>query len=117
MTQLMLLESTLNTELELTRPPIGVSFLDAPPAGVEKFTGTEPPVPSDHYNCPIGSHAHSVALPPERQKESGDTLQFMSEIGYMKIEEVGKIPTLPKQPNVVAYTRWVRLRRLPTSSS
>jgi uncharacterized protein (DUF169 family) len=120
MTQLMLLESTLNTELELTRRPVAVSFLDTPPVGVEKFVGTEPSgcsywrlagngrrfytVPSDHYNCPIGSHTHSIALPQERQKELGDTLQFMSEIGYIRMEEVGKIPTLSKAPNVVAYS-------------
>ncbi len=120
MTQLMSLESTLNTELGLTRRPVAVSFLDSPPQGVEKFTGTEPSgcsfwrlagngrrfytVPSDHFNCPIGSHTHSITLPPEKQKELGDTLQFMSEIGYIKMEEVGKIPTLAKQPNVVAYS-------------
>jgi uncharacterized protein (DUF169 family) len=27
----------------------------------------------------------------------------MSDIGYVKMEEVGKIPTLPRQPNVIAY--------------
>jgi len=116
----MLLESTLNTELGLTRRPVAVSFLDSPPAGIDKFTGTEPSgcsywrlagqgrrfytVPSDHFNCPIGSHTHSIALPQERQHELGDTLQFMSDIGYIRMEEVGQIPTLSKQPNVVAYS-------------
>lgn len=120
MNQLMLLESTLNTELDLTRRPVAISFHDTPPAGMDKFVGTEPSgcsfwrlashgrrfytVPSDHFNCPIGSHTHSVALPPERQKDLGDTLQFMSDLGYIKMEEVGKIPTLAKQPNVVAYS-------------
>jgi uncharacterized protein (DUF169 family) len=120
MNQYMLLESTLNSELGLTRRPVAISFLEAPPTGVEKFTGTQPSgcsfwrlagqgrrfytVPSDHFNCPIGSHTHSIALPPERQNELGDTLQFMSQIGYIKMEEVGKIPTLPKQPNVVSYS-------------
>jgi uncharacterized protein (DUF169 family) len=119
MNQFMLLESTLNTELDLTRRPVAVSFLDSPPQGVEKFSGTVPSgcsfwklagsgrrfytVPSDHYNCSIGSHTHSIALPQERQKELGDTLSFMSSIGYIRMEEVGDIPTLPKQPNVVAY--------------
>ncbi len=119
MPNMMLVERTLNTELELTRRPVAVSFLDAPPAGVAKFEGSEPSgcsywrlagkgrsfytVPSDHYNCPIGSHTHGIALPPQREKELGDTLSFMSEIGYIKMEEVGKIPTLAKQPNVIAY--------------
>ena len=119
MNQLTLLEGTLNTELGLTRRPVAISFHDSAPPGVDKFSGTVPSgcsfwrlagegrrfytVPSDHFNCPIGSHTHSIALPNERQKELGDTLSFMSDIGYIRMEEVGKIPTLPKQPNVIAY--------------
>ncbi len=119
MNQLTLLEGTLNTELGLTRRPVAISFHDSAPAGVDKFIGTVPSgcsfwrlagdgrrfytVPSDHFNCPIGSHTHSIALPNDRQKELGDTLSFMSDIGYIKMEEVGKIPTLPKQPNVIVY--------------
>jgi uncharacterized protein (DUF169 family) len=120
MNHLMLLESTLNTELDLTRRPVAVNFFDTPPKDVPKFTGSEPSgcsywrlagkgrkfytVPSDHFNCPIGSHTHAVELPAERQKELSDTLSFMSGIGYIRMEEVGKIPTLPKQPNVIAYS-------------
>jgi len=119
MNQLTLLEGTLNTELGLTRRPVAISFLDSPPAGIDKFSGTVPSgcsfwklagdgrrfytVPSDHFNCPIGSHTHSIALPNERQKELSDTLSFMSDIGYIRLEEVGNIPTLPKQPNVITY--------------
>jgi uncharacterized protein (DUF169 family) len=120
MNQLMLLEGTLNAELDLTHRPVAVSFLDSPPDGIEKFVGTEPSgcsfwrlagkgrrfytVPSDHYNCPIGSHTHSITVPQDRQNELGDTLSFMSSIGYIRMEEVGNIPTLPKQPSVVAYS-------------
>jgi len=120
MNQLTLLEGTLNTELGLSRRPVAISFLDTPPAGVEKFSGLVPSgctfwklagdgrrfytVPSDHFNCPIGSHTHSIALPDTRQKELSDTLSFMSDIGYIRMEEVGKIPTLPRQPNVIAYS-------------
>jgi len=118
--QLAQIESTLQQKLELSRRPVAVNFFDTPPADVPKFTGTEPSgcsywrlagsgkrfytVPSDHFNCPIGSHTHSITLPPERQKELMDTLSFMSDIGYVKMEEVGKIPTLAKQPNYIAYS-------------
>ena len=118
--QLAQIESTLNENLELSRRPIAINFFDAPPAGVPKFEGSAPSgctywrlaadgkrfytVPSDHFNCPIGSHTHSIALPPERQKELTETLTFMSDIGYVRMEEVGKIPILPKQPNVIAYS-------------
>jgi uncharacterized protein (DUF169 family) len=117
--QLANIESALQQHLDLSRRPVAINFFDAPPADVPKFSGTEPSgcsywrlagagkrfytVPSDHFNCPIGSHTHSIALPAERQKELMDTLSFMSDIGYVKMEEVGKIPTLPKQSNVIAY--------------
>jgi uncharacterized protein (DUF169 family) len=44
-----------------------------------------------------------MELPQERQNELSQTLSFMSDIGYIRMEEVGKIPTLPKQPNVISY--------------
>jgi len=113
------LESTLTESLGLSRRPVAVNFFENPPAGLPKFDGSEPSgcsywrlagrgkrfytVPSDHFNCPIGSHTHSISLPPERQNELSETLSFMSQIGYVRMEEVGKIPTLPKQPNVIAY--------------
>ena len=113
------LESSLKQKLDLSRRPVAVNFFDQPPVGIAKFTGSEPSgcsywrlagngrsfytVPSDHFNCPIGSHTHSIQLPADRQKELMDTLSFMSDIGYVRMEEVGKIPTLPKQPNVISY--------------
>lgn len=118
--QLAQLESALNQSLGLTRRPVAVNFFDAPPAGMTKFVGSEPSgcsywrlagggkrfytVPSDHYNCPIGSHTHSIELPEQRKNELMDTLSFMAQIGYVRMEEVGKIPTLPKQPNVISYS-------------
>ena len=65
-----------------TRRPVAVTFLDLPPEGVPKFTGAEPAgcsfwrlaaegrtfytVPSDHFNCAVGSYTHNFDLPPER---------------------------------------------------
>ena len=118
--QLSQLESTLNQNLELSRRPVAINFFDAPPSGVPKFIGSAPSgcsywklagngqrfytEPTDHFNCPIGGHTHAIQMPAERQKELMDTLTFMSDIGYVRMEEVGKIPTLPKQPNVIAYS-------------
>ena len=42
MTDHSALEQTLVSTLGLDRPPVAVAFLDAPPAGVEKFAGVEP---------------------------------------------------------------------------
>jgi uncharacterized protein (DUF169 family) len=113
------LEQQLSSELGLTRRPVAIAFVDAPPGGVSKFTGSVPSgctfwrlasegrvfftIPSDHYNCPIGSYTHNIPLPPDRMNELSDTLGFMTDIGYMRMDEVSGIPTLPKTPAVVVY--------------
>ena len=113
------IERELLEALHLPRRPVAVTFRDAPPAGIPKFSGTEPSgcsfwriaaggrtfytVPSDHYNCPIGSHTHNIPLPKEREAELSETLGFMTGIGYIRMEEVAGIPRLPQTPGVVIY--------------
>src|SRR6266849_10871536 len=96
------LEQRLSEALRLERRPVAVTFQQNPPAGVSKFNGTAPSgcsfwrlaaegrtfytVPSDHYNCPIGSHTHNIPLPEERAKELDQTLSLMTSVGYIKME-------------------------------
>ena len=114
------LEQQLTSDLGLTRRPIAIGILDAPPADVTKFSGTAPSgcsfwrmasegrtfftVPSDHYNCAIGSHTHNMPLPPDRAKELEETLDFMGGLGYVRMEEVPGIPVLSKTPGAVVYS-------------
>ena len=119
MTDNSALEIQLRTDLDLKLSPIAISFRAAPPAGVEKFTGSEPSgcsfwrlaaqgrafytVPSDHYNCPVGSYTHKIALPADRSQELTNILGTMTSLGYLKMEEVPGIPTLQSTPNVIIY--------------
>jgi len=114
------LEKRISKALDLRKRPVAVKFQDTPPMGVEKFAGTEPSgcsfwrlaaagrtfytVPGDHYNCPIGSYTHNIALPAERASELDQTLGLMVQIGYVKMEEVPGIPRLPKPPGVIVYS-------------
>src|SRR5438132_13532228 len=91
------IERQLTGALGLQRRPVAVAFRATPPAGVPKFTGTEPSgcsfwriasggrtfytVPSDHFNCPIGSYTHNLPLPQERAQELEQTLSFMVGVG------------------------------------
>jgi uncharacterized protein (DUF169 family) len=113
------IERRLSDQLSLQRRPIAIAFRDAPPPGVPKFTGTEPSgcsfwrlasggrtfytVPSDHYNCPIGSYTHNIPLPPERAHELDQVLGFMTNVGYLRMEEVPGIPRLPRTPGAIVY--------------
>jgi uncharacterized protein (DUF169 family) len=119
MTDYLNIERQLSSALGLTRRPVAVAFLNAPPAGVERFAGLMPSgcsfwrlaaegrsfytVAADHYNCPIGSYTHNIALPPERAPELEQTLSLMASLGYVKMEEVPAIPRLPEPPAAVVY--------------
>ena len=113
------IEHRLAETLQTRRRPVAVAFRDTPPPGVPAFAGTEPSgcsfwrlaadgrafytVPADHYNCPIGTHTHGLALPAARASELGGTLSLMAGIGYIKMEEVPGIPRLPRAPGAVVY--------------
>lgn len=113
------LEERMTKALHLRKRPVAVKFQNAPPAGVERFVGAEPSgcsfwclaaagrafytVPSDHYNCPIGSYTHNISLPSERAHELEQTLGLMVQIGYLKMDEVPGIPRLAQPPGVVVY--------------
>src|SRR3990167_8566228 len=113
------LEQRFTDALGLRGRPVAVAFRDAPPPGLPKFTGTDPSgcsflriagsgrafytVPADHYNCAIGSHTHSLPLPPERAQELDQTLSFMAGIGYLRMGGGPAIPPCPAPPRVVIH--------------
>jgi hypothetical protein len=119
MTDFVAVEKQLTTALGLTRRPVAIAFRESPPAGVDALTGTQPSgcsfwrlaasgqvfytVPSDHYNCPVGSYTHNIQLPKEREPELMNTLTLMVNVGYLKMEEVPGIPRLHKTPAVTIY--------------
>jgi uncharacterized protein (DUF169 family) len=99
---------------------VGVAFLDAEPVGVKKFEGTQPSgcsfwrlaaegrtfytIPENHFSCAVGAYTHNIALSPEREKETEQTLKMMFDLGYVKPEEVPQIPRLAKGPKAIVYS-------------
>lgn len=100
------LEQKIGAAVKLGRRPVAVAFLDAEPAGslkIEKFDGTEPSgcsfwrlaaegrvfytVPENHFSCAVGAYTHNIALSPEREKETEQTLKMMFDLGYVKPKE------------------------------
>src|SRR5262245_7363383 len=112
-------ERTLMKGLQLARRPVAVAFRGSPPAGVDKFGGVEPSgcsfwrlaaagrvfytVRADHHNCPIGGYTHGIPLPDDRATELEQALGMMTELGYVRTEEVADIPRLPTTPAAVVY--------------
>lgn len=119
MTDYKEIEGKLASALNLTRRPVAVAFRDEKPANVPAFSGSQPSgcsfwqlaaegqtvatAPADHHNCPIGSYTHNIPLPKAREQELPQTLGLMAEIGYIRMEEVGGIPQLPKTPGTAIY--------------
>ena len=112
-------ERQISAIVKLGRRPVAVSFLDAEPANIKKFEGTEPSgcsfwrlaaegrtfytLPQNHFNCAVGAYTHNIPLSPEREKETEQTLKMMFDLGYVKPEEVPQIPRLAKTPAAVLY--------------
>jgi uncharacterized protein (DUF169 family) len=119
MADFAVIETQLTSVLGLNRRPVAIAFGESAPAGVAPLDGTQPSgcsfwrlasagktfytVPSDHYNCPIGSYTHNIALPKEREPELMNTLSLMVNAGYLKMHEVPGIPRLPKTPAITIY--------------
>ena len=111
------IEQRLITGLGIPRRPVAVTFRDAAPAGVQRLEGTQPSgcsfwrlagdggvfytVAADHHNCPIGSYTHGIEPPPGGALEQ--TLGLMTNLGYVRMEEVPAIPRLPRAPGVIVY--------------
>jgi len=119
-TNLARLEQLLTQHLAPSRRPVAIAVREIAPTGVTRFTGTLPSscsfwklasegrtfytVPSDHYNCPIGSYTLNIPLPPALEPELMQDISLMAKIGYIRMEEVAAIPRLSVTPGVVVYS-------------
>jgi uncharacterized protein (DUF169 family) len=105
--------------LQLRSPPVGLKFLDKPPAGVPHVDAAGPSGCSywkraaegqtfyteaaDHYNCPIGAYTHGIDLPPDRARELEGVLGTMFQLNYLRPEEVPGVPRREGKFGVVVY--------------
>lgn len=112
------IEQKLQQILASSRRPVAIAFLDQLPQGISKFEGSEPSscsywrlaaagrtfytVPSDHWNCPIGGYTHNT-LTPERMPELQQVLTLMSDIGYVRMEEIPGVFHMDKAPVAIVY--------------
>ena len=117
-------QSSLTDLLQLTSPPVAITFADAPPAGVKHVSAGEPAgcgywrraaqgevfftVADDHKRCPVGAHTHNVTLSPSEQQELMGLVQTMVDLSYIKMEEVPRIPTRKTPLQVAVYAPLVK---------
>ena len=110
--------SRLQTTLSLSRPPIGVTWVDAPPDAVETVNR---PVPSAcafwtlaendvfyapaiaHANCPVGAMTMGFELTEETETNLMAIVGKMISDGYLGSEEPPAIPKMESPPQGVLY--------------
>ena len=113
------LAEDLISSLELALPPIAVSFTDVAPANVGPYDGIVPAgcvfwqqaatrtfvtSAKDHALCSIGVHTHHLAQPaPSHQAELTEALKAMSDLDYVRAEEVAALPVIEREVKHVVY--------------
>ena len=109
----------LTSALELSLPPIAISFCDAAPLGTRPFEGVVPAGCSfwqqaatrtfvtsakDHALCAIGIHTHNLSpRSPSYPGELQEVLQAMSGLDYVRPDEVAAIPVVKREVKQVLY--------------
>lgn len=109
---------TLTSALTLTQPPVAISLVDTPPAGVPMFTGRVPAgcrfwqeaatrtfvtAPKDHDLCAIGTFTHNLPGTPAHEVDRGDALKVFADLGYVRPEDIPSIPVLARRSAYVVY--------------
>ncbi len=112
------LAQTLTSLLGLDRPPVAVAPVETVPKGIPVFEGVAPSSCSfwrqgekelfaardaDHMNCPIGAMVMGFELTAEAKEGLQRGLSMMCEVGYVKPEEAGEIPSLAKKGKSMLY--------------
>ena len=119
MTQLREAAQILVDALHLEQPPIAVSLAEAPPDGVAEHERAVPAgcvfwqqaahgsfttSPADHAGCTVGMHTHGMA--PQNDMQAEDlkvSLKVFNDLGYVREEDLARIPTLPAGTRHVVY--------------
>jgi uncharacterized protein (DUF169 family) len=122
------LADALTNSLDLTTPPIAITFNAGVPEGVEAFEGPKPPptpdgrtgpvpagcvfwtksidrtfstVAGDHANCSVGTLVHGFGTLEEVAGHSD--VAALLESGWVTMEQVPEIPTVHERPGSVTY--------------
>lgn len=109
----------LTDSLDLTRPPIAISFTDGVPTGIPTRT-TQAPAgcrfwqdaaegafstsAEDHALCSIGCYTHNLPMSGGTQTDLADTLKVLNDLTYVTEKDIAQIPALKSQPKQIVYS-------------
>ena len=106
-------------KITLTRQPVAVAFLSAPPPGLDRVDGPAPAgcgywklasdgrafytTADDHQNCPVGAFTHGVTLSPAKTAELESLVGTMIQLQYLRSEDIPMLPHRRQPMQVAAY--------------
>jgi uncharacterized protein (DUF169 family) len=118
MTSPQTIAQTLAESLQLSLPPIAISFADEVPEGLTRYKGAAPAgcrfwqeaakgvfatVPADHELCAIGVYTHHLGGRKSYQTDLQDALKVFGDLGYVREADLPFIPVLNRDAKVVVY--------------
>jgi uncharacterized protein (DUF169 family) len=109
----------LTSCLGLQQQPVAISFSDSTPPGVVSHQGRAPAgcrfwqdganavfatEARDHDLCSVGVYTHNLQPSLAKQADLHDALKVFSDLGYVREEDLPRIPVLRLQPHYVVYS-------------
>ena len=116
--------TALVQSLGLSRPAIGLAFVDEPPVGVGRPDGAVPSActfwrmaerevfyasEEEHFNCPIGVMTMGFQVPAERQEEAEAIINTMCELEYFDPAETSALPSVSGTHKGIVYGPLARM--------
>lgn len=118
MTSMQQTAKILKDSLGLASPPIGIAFLEEPPANVPRYHQAVPAAcafwkaaqtalfyatAEDHYNCPIGAITQGFQPPARVMDQAMQLIGQMGKLEYFDAAEVANVPAVEKPHQVAVY--------------
>lgn len=112
------LSARLAELLELDHPPVALSFVENPPAGIAPFPAQVPSACSfwrkaeqsvfyasaeQHFNCPLGAMVMGFELPEQVGEQLGGLVESMCGQHYITPDEPAKVPTVRRESAGIVY--------------
>jgi uncharacterized protein (DUF169 family) len=108
------------SKLALANAPVAMTFVPTPPESVRRIDDALPASCSywkaaaagesfataaeDHTGCPVGAFTHGVALSQEQENELDSMIGMMTELKYIKKDEIPLIPHRTEPMRFAVYS-------------
>ncbi|HYV84309.1 MAG TPA: DUF169 domain-containing protein [Patescibacteria group bacterium] len=118
MTDRASLAATLTDALQLTQPPVAITFTDRIPDGVRTWDGQVPAgcrfwqeaarstfaTTSEHHGlCTLGTYTHNLEVDGAHESERAEALKVFAHLGYVREADIPLIPVVRERWPYVVY--------------